>query len=404
MKPMKAFVTDGDQRAALTIARSLGRRGICVIVGEERPRSLASSSRYCSRHVTYPSPYRHPEAFEQFMLDLVVRERVDVVLPVTDVTTHAIARHQDTLRRHSALATPPFEAFDLVADKGALLRRAARCGIAVPRTLVVDGIAGLKDLVEHVSYPAVIKPVRSRLRTDRGWRAASVHYARSESDLWSLYQQTDYLTSYPSLIQERISGPGIGTFVLFDHGRLLAASAHRRLREKPPSGGVSVLRESAPVDPIVRDHAIRLLGPLGWHGVAMLEYKQDRRSGTPYLMEVNGRFWGSLQRAVDAGVDFPYLAWQLALGHRPEIAPTYRVGVKSRWLLGDLDHLLTRLGKRDRDLQLPDAAPSKVRTLIDFFKFAAPDLHYEVIDREDLRPFLYECRQWVRALSRTPGS
>ena len=94
----------------------------------------------------------------------------------------------------------------------------------------------------------------------------------------------------------------------------------------------------------------------------------------------------------------------VALGHRPEIAPSYRVGVKSRWLLGDLDHLLTRLGTRDRDLQLPDLASSKLRTLIDFFKFAGPDLHYEVINREDLRPFFYECRQWVRALSRTPGS
>ena len=404
MRGMNAFVTDGDQRPALAIVRSLGRRGISVLVGEERPTSLASSSRYCSRHVTYPSPYRHPEAFEQFMLGLVARERVDVVIPVTDVTTHSIALNQDTLGRHSALATPPFDAFDLVADKHALLQRAARCGIAVPRTHVVDGIAGLKDLVDHVEYPAVVKPIRSRIRTDRGWRAASVHYAGSESDLWNLYQETDYLTSYPSLIQERISGPGVGTFVLFDHGRLLAASAHRRLREKPPSGGVSVLRESVPVDPIVRDQAIRLLGPLGWHGVAMLEYKQDRRTGTPYLMEVNGRFWGSLQLAVDAGVDFPYLAWQLALGHRPEIAPSYRVGVKSRWLLGDLDHLLTRLGTRDRDLQLPDLASSKLRTLIDFFKFAGPDLHYEVINREDLRPFFYECRQWVRALSRTPGS
>ena len=25
-------------------------------------------------------------------------------------------------------------------------------------------------------------------------------------------------------------------------------------------------------------------------------------------MEVNGRFWGSLQLAIDAGVDFPFLA------------------------------------------------------------------------------------------------
>ena len=61
-----------------------------------------------------------------------------------------------------------------------------------------------------------------------------------------------YLTRYPSLIQERIVGPGIGVFVLCDHGRLLAAFAHRRLREKPPSGGASVLCESVAVDPGAR--------------------------------------------------------------------------------------------------------------------------------------------------------
>ena len=53
---MTVFVTDGDERPALAITRSLGRRGVSVLVGEERPVSLASSSRYCVRHVTYPSP------------------------------------------------------------------------------------------------------------------------------------------------------------------------------------------------------------------------------------------------------------------------------------------------------------------------------------------------------------
>jgi hypothetical protein len=48
--------------------------------------------------------------------------------------------------------------------------------------------------------------------------------------------------------------------------------------------------------------------------VPMLEFKQDSRTGRPFLMEVNGRFWGSLQLALDAGVDFPYFVFQLAIG------------------------------------------------------------------------------------------
>lgn len=395
---MKAFVTDGDQRPALVIARSLGRHGVSVVVGEERPACLASSSRYCVRHVTYPSPYRQPAAFDRFLLDFVEREQVDVVVPVTDVTTHLVARNWPALGRHSATAAPPFEAFDFVANKWSLLQRAAQCGIPTPRTHVVDGAAALKAIIRQIEYPAVVKPVRSRIPTDLGWLSASVRYAHSESDLLHLYRTVDYLACYPSLIQERILGPGVGVFVLCDHGRLRAAFAHKRLREKPPSGGVSVLCESVALDPQLRDQAMRLLAPLNWHGVAMLEYKQDRRTGKAFLMEVNGRFWGSLQLAVDAGVDFPYLSYQLALGHPLEVPHTYKVGVRSRWLLGDLDHLLLRLFHTNGGQHLPDGAPSRVRTLLDFLKLAGSGLHYDVISRSDPRPFFYEVHHHARGL------
>lgn len=396
---MKVLVTDGDSRPALAIVRSLGRRGLSVLVGEERPVSLASSSRHCVRHVTYPSPYRDREAFERFLLEFVEREKVDVVMPVTDVTTYSISRIQGTLGRQAAIACPSFDAFDFVSDKWRLLQGAARCDVPAPRTEFVDDLLALREVLHRVQYPAVVKPARSRIPTDRGWRHTTVHYASSEADLWRLYEQTDYLASSPSLIQERIVGPGVGVFVLFDHGELVTVFAHRRLREKPPSGGVSVLCESVHVPSPLREHAIRMLGPLGWHGVAMLEYKQDRRTGDLFLMEVNGRFWGSLQLAVDAGLDFPYLTCQLALGRRPHTSQTFRVGVRSRWLLGDLDHLLARLFKRQRDLRLPDGAPSRARTLLDFLKFGDQGLRYEVLDRDDPRPFLYEIREYLKTLA-----
>ena len=400
-RDIKAFVTDGDERPALAITRSLGGRGMSVLVGEERAVSLASSSRSCVRHVTYPSPYRSPEAFDRFVQDLVERERVDLVVPVTDVTTHLVARHQDALRRRAAVAAPPFEAFEIVSNKWSLLHRAAQCGIPIPRTHFVDDLSALPPLLSQIGYPAVLKPARSRILTDAGWVAGSVQYAHTESDLLRLYRATECLRSHPSLIQERIVGPGLGVFVLCDHGRLLAAFAHRRLREKPPSGGVSVLCESVAVDPELRRQAVQLLEPLGWHGVAMMEYKQDRRTGTPVLMEVNGRFWGSLQLAVDAGIDFPFLSAQLALGRRSDAPAAYEVGVSGRWLLGDLDHLLIRLLRSDRDL--PDTVPSKLQTIVNFLKFATPGLRYDVFRRGDPRPAFHELHQYVKALFESPA-
>ena len=63
-------------------------------------------------------------------------------------------------------------------------------------------------------------------------------------------------------------------------------------------------------------------------------------------MEINTRFWGSLQLAVDAGVDFPWLLYQLACGEQPEPVSSYKTGRRLRWLLGDLDSLYLTL--RDR--------------------------------------------------------
>ena len=228
---MTVFVTDGNQRPALAIVRALGRRGVSVLVGDDEPVSLASSSKYCARHVTYPSPNRDRDAFDRFLIDFLARENVDVVVPVTDVTTHAMCANQDAIRQHSAVALPPFDAFDLVSNKWTLLTWAARCGVRIPRTHFVDSLTGLNEVVDQVQYPAVVKPARSRIQTDRGWLPATVHYAYSRDELRQLYRNTAYLSSYPSLIQERIVGSGVGVFVLFDRGQLVADFAHRRLRE-----------------------------------------------------------------------------------------------------------------------------------------------------------------------------
>jgi predicted ATP-grasp superfamily ATP-dependent carboligase len=394
---MNVFVTDGDQRPALAVTRCLGRRGITVWVGEEKANSLTSSSKYCTGHITYPSPCRDPRGFCRSLVELVQRTQFDLVIPMTDVTTYLLSLHKKELEAHLTLPVPEFEVFNFVSNKGMLLKHAQEIGIPIPRTHFVEGAESWKELLDQLDFPVVVKPSRSRILMESRWLSTHVHYANSERELFQLYEEVEYLR-YPSLIQERILGPGLGVFLLFDRGKLLAAFGHRRLREKPPSGGVSTLRESIPVAPGLKEYAIRLLKPLQWHGVAMMEYKLDRRTGQPLLMEVNGRFWGSLQLAIDAGMDFPYWLYCLARAQHVDIPEAYRVGVKSRWLLGDLDHMLLRVFKKDENLHLPDDFPSRLRTLLRFFKFYEPGMHYEILSLRDPRPFLYEFSQYLRGV------
>jgi hypothetical protein len=132
----------------------------------------------------------------------------------------------------------------------------------------------------------------------------------------------------------------------------------------------------------------------------MMECKLDQKRGQALLIEVNGRFWGSLQLAIDAGVDFPYLLCQLAMGRDIEAPVAYQVGVKSRWLLGDLDHLLLRLFKKDQDLHLPPGFPSRASSLLQFLKFYSSGLHYEVLSLKDPQPFIYELSSYVQEVVR----
>jgi predicted ATP-grasp superfamily ATP-dependent carboligase len=184
--------------------------------------------------------------------------------------------------------------------------------------------------------------------------------------------------------------------LLLWNGQVVARFAHRRIREKPPSGGVSVYAESIATVPDLADRSEALLAGIGWRGVAMVEYKVDATSGTPYLMEINGRFWGSVQLAIDAGVDFPRLLAECALAGQPASIPAYRTGVHVRWWWGEVDHLLARLRHSDAALSLPPGAPTRIAALRAFLGACLGGDGDAVWRRDDPRPFLSETLAWFR--------
>jgi predicted ATP-grasp superfamily ATP-dependent carboligase len=141
------------------------------------------------------------------------------------------------------------------------------------------------------------------------------------------------------------------------------------------------------------EHAKTLLTDLGWEGVAMVEFKRDVRDGTAKLMEINGRFWGSLQLAIDAGVDFPRILIDSTVGQTPAAMPDYRVGVQSRWFWGDVDALLIQLfgaGSTARSIK-----GGRLTVLRDFLRMWSRDLYYENPKWDDPRPWLNETRHWL---------
>ena len=124
----------------------------------------------------------------------------------------------------------------------------------------------------------------------------------------------------------------------------------------------------------------------------MVEFKRDVRDGVPKLMEINGRFWGSLQLAIDSGVDFPRLLVQGVETGTFEPQSDYRLGVRTRWFWGDVDSLLVSLFGS----ALAPEPPRRLQAMSQFMRFFGRGLHYDNPKWADPVPFLFESYTWLR--------
>jgi predicted ATP-grasp superfamily ATP-dependent carboligase len=359
---MTVLVLDGNENQAVAAVRSLHRAGHRVVVGAATPWSKAGWSRFCARQFVYPAPEDDATAFVASIAEEAARERGTLVLPMTERTTLPLSRDRDRLATAGGVLVLP--AHDVVVrafDKQETTRLAASLGIDVPRTVTISNEAEAHDRAAMLPYPVVVKPRSSQefvgsatVRT-----TGAPLYARSAGEFLAAWKNVAR-RARAVLVQEFIEGDGVGYFALLRHGELRAEFAHQRLRDVRPTGSGSALRVSVAPDPRVRQAALAILTALEWHGVAMVEFRR-RSDGTPVFLEVNGRFWNSLALAVHAGVDFPALVARLAADGDVDPIDRYRTGVRCRWLLGDVRHLVEVWRGRPRGF--PGRFPGRLRTL-----------------------------------------
>jgi predicted ATP-grasp superfamily ATP-dependent carboligase len=219
-----------------------------VVVAETRPRSLAASSRFRRAALVCPDPSSEPQAFTQWLTGLDRQYPGAVLMPMTDITVPLVLRaglNIGSLRT----ALPNLSSYETASDKFALFELARNAGVKVPQTSIVTRVtrANVAQLdVQSLRFPVVVKPRLSALRLAEGVIKRPVSYAHDARSLEHLIRTQLLDDSDELLLQEHIRGFGAGIFAIYDRGTPLFFFAHRRIREKPPSGGVSVVCESAP--------------------------------------------------------------------------------------------------------------------------------------------------------------
>jgi predicted ATP-grasp superfamily ATP-dependent carboligase len=380
---------DAGTRAGVWVIRSLGRKGIRVIAGDHDPTSIGFRSRFAQAVLHYPHPTQKPAEFIGAILDAIARYDVGIIFPSSDMTLAALAAAEELLRPRCILPIPDREHVEKVLNKWATIETARALGIPCPVTLYPSSKDEALAKAVSIGFPLVLKPV-TKATTDLD-HGLTFKYAIVTDPLMlkRIIQDIPDDRTLP-LIQAYEDGFGVGVEVLMGHGEALAVFQHRRLREKPPAGGVSVLCVSEPVHPVLAERALRLLRALRWEGPAMVEFRQNERGPErATLMEINGRFWGSLALPIACGVDFPYLAYQLFVENRKCDPPPYRAGVRNQWILGDLAALLMMFRRAKGGWRKPHIS-SVGRTFLSFVWHCSPFFHHDVLWWRDPMPALQQ--------------
>ena len=386
------LVTDPEQRAALAVVRALGLRGWRVITAGPCA-GLAGVSRAVSRHVALSPDVAYDTArLRSAVAELVRNHGIDTVVPVTDRASRALLGAEDELG--VPVAGPSREAYEAASNKAGLMTMAAACGIRVPFQHLLATPASAQSLETGEGW-TVVKPSQSVVEVNGSLVNTKVRYAFGAQALRHLVASYP-AAAYPLLLQERIVGSGEGVFLMRRGQHTHSVFAHRRLREKPPAGGVSTYRESIGPPSALVAQCEALLDRLGYEGVAMVEFKRDMVTGEHVLMEINARLWGSVQLAIDAGIDFPSALVQSTLGLPITVNQVGREGVRTVWELGELDHMWALLRHSPEELQLPPGETAGFPGVLKALVSRRLSDHPEVFRWNDPIPFVAELSRWVR--------
>jgi protein-tyrosine-phosphatase/predicted ATP-grasp superfamily ATP-dependent carboligase len=341
----RVLVLGEDTRAFLAVIRSLGRAGLDVHTAWCPLSSPALRSRYVG-YAHRVAEYRVDD--DQWLDDmraLMQREKFDLVLPCTDGSILPLQLHRDQLEPSGRIWLLPDDVYRTCASKAQTHALATSLGIPVAQQRAVNTIEEAGAAAARFNYPVVLKPETSATAANPLVRR-SVRQARDALELRSL--AASMLEAGSVLVEEHVTGRGVGVEFLSRDGEVLTAFQHERVHE-PLTGGGSSYRKSVPLDAGMYEATKRITAALRYTGVGMVEFKRNDRTGAWILIEINARFWGSLPLSIAAGLDFPRYLYELLVRGETRVPASYRTNLYCRHWTSDMRWLVANARADRRD-------------------------------------------------------
>lgn len=325
------IVTLGRSRGSLAAVRALGAAGWEIGVGTPDGQGMVTASRSCARRHVVPRPRGDGTAFSDAVRRAVEDGGYDVVFGGADDWMAALATYRDQIP--TRVAHPPAEVVARVLDKIEVTRLARDAGMHAPWT-----VPATDETIANWGGPVVVK-----CRTH--WAPGQRHDLRIEAKRFdTISDAKPQIASlrdagFDPVLQEAVRGRLHALVGLFHQGRLLGRVQQIATRLWPTPSGVSSRAVTVPVDEKLAQGVERLLGNLGWNGLIEVQFLADETDRL-HLIDLNGRFYGSMALALHAGSNLADAWGRQALGEPLPALIDGEPDVRYVWLAGDLRRAL----------------------------------------------------------------
>ncbi len=329
-----------DTPIGLTVVRELGQHGVPVVAIGRTKGAIGGASRFAQTLLVRPSD----RPIADWLPEIIRDTGASALFAISEGDLLELAELPPVVAG-CQIMTPRKKPLGIVLDKSQTLAAADDAGLLVPDSWQPFATDDLEAHLAALRYPVVLKwsdpPSVMTALQSAGLDFEKVAYADTPGALLTILRRYNALGQYP-LVQTYCPGQGLGQMLLMHRGKAALRFQHQRLREYPASGGVSTYCESVPLTQHAgqMEKSEQLLRAIGWEGPAMVEYRYDKATGNYWLMEVNGRFWGSLPLASQCGAHFAWEQYRIAvLGETKAAATGYRQR-RARYLIPDTRRLV----------------------------------------------------------------
>jgi len=298
-------------RKAYPVIESLKKAGYKIFAGIDNNSRIfltEAFSRYVNCVVRVANPNVSEKKYIASVIDVVKKNKINIIIPIGFVDFMLLSKFKNVIKDYAVVPVEDYEKMKMVSNKWILCKIAREAGVRYPNSLLIKlpkNFKTLDEFVNEVNFPLVIKGISDASNPIFiGNRESLVKTLRNfKSDV---------------LLQEFIVGVGVGYFCLSQRGEPLVEFMHQRILEATPLGGASI-KACSNFDEELLELGRKIVKNIKWSGVIMAEFKKDLETGEYYLLEINPKFWGSLELAYRAGVDFPrYLVELFLEGKRPK--------------------------------------------------------------------------------------